>query len=76
MDEFLNDPYLQGRNTSLTQLKKKNSKFSFKPPKGKKLNILQELKRRIFLATEKLIISFLSNHPTTTKPYQKHERTP
>jgi len=50
--------------------------FGFKPPKGEKLYILQKLKWRIFVATKKPIISFLPNHPRTSKSDKKYERTP
>jgi len=54
------------------KLIRKNNKFSFKPQKRKKLNILQKLKRGIFFTTKKPIIYFLLNHPKTSKPDKKN----
>jgi len=54
----------------------KNSKFGFKPPKGKQFNLLQKLDGRIFFASEKSVISFLPNYISACKPEQTHEGSP
>jgi len=45
---------------------RENNKFNFKPPKGKKFNILQKLSRSILFAFENPLISFLLDHPKTS----------